>query len=221
MFKNMWMDLATNSFEIFLLITIVIALIFILIELMTAWKLFDKAERNPVYSLIPIYNLYHWSLIITGAPTAFMLMCVIALLFVTAQSVSYVIYVALAVFVIFDIWISFKTAKVYNKNWSYALATAVCPFLTLIFVAFGDTEYTDPSSEYYDGVLSYKGELHEDINTDNYEEKNEIFKPVDENDINSEDIKRVEVKKQPVKQNTASMNLTDLVKQYSNENKEQ
>jgi len=103
-----------------------LAMIFIVIILISAWKVFTKAGRQGWEALIPIYNVYVVTKI-TGQPWWMLLLCLIP-------------FLGLAVLA----YLSFKLAERFGQGIAFAIGLVLLPFLFFPILAFGQYKYIPP-----------------------------------------------------------------------------
>lgn len=91
------------------------------------WKLFEKADYKGWYCLIPFFNLYIIAKIAFGS------------------GITFILFFIPFVNTIYHIFLSVKTARVFNKGFGYALGLIFLWPLFIIFLGFSrSTTYTDP-----------------------------------------------------------------------------
>lgn len=107
-------------------IYIYLALIVLIMELLfivSLWKIFKKAGRKGIYSIIPIYNIYYFTKLITGNGWLF-LITLIPL-----------------INIIFIYYLLFKLAKLFGKKILFIIGLMLLPIVFIPILAFDDSIY--------------------------------------------------------------------------------
>lgn len=119
-FKELGYDYKINISHIFLILGLLtICLLFIV----SFWKIFGKAGRKKIGSLIPIYNLYCLTDIAVGNGLLFLVMLIPIVNFV------------------FLIYLYYKLAKMFGKSTSFAIGIIFLGIVFIPLLAFDDSEY--------------------------------------------------------------------------------
>ena len=110
----------TYGYVVFIILFIIALL---QINIVSYWKLFEKANRKGTLSLIPIYNMYVLTKIVLGNGLLFLIM------FIPGVNGIYLLY------------LYYKLAKVFGKSNKYAVGVMLLPMIFLPLLAFDDSKY--------------------------------------------------------------------------------
>lgn len=115
---------------------LVIILVFVVIQLVAMWKLYNKAGEKGWKSIVPIYNA--------------------VILFKISGLSPWLLFVYFAVIIPFIGWIAplvlnavlaYKLAKSFGKDGGWAVGLYFLPSIFYMILAFGKSEYVGPGGE--------------------------------------------------------------------------
>ena len=98
-------------------------LAFLVVLIAAGWKIFTKAGRPGIASIIPIYNIIV-TLDIIGKPMWWFVLCII-------PGVNFIVGIIIAL----------ELAKCFGKDTVYGLGLFFLPFIFGPLLAFGDAQY--------------------------------------------------------------------------------
>lgn len=101
----------------------IIALVVAVLTIVGYWKIFSKAGEAGWASIIPFYNQYILSKITFGTGWLFLLLLIPFVNF------------------IFMIIMMYKLSKAFDHGIGYTIGLIVLPFIFLLIIAFGKSEY--------------------------------------------------------------------------------
>jgi len=171
------LPIVEENLELFMLLPFVIYGVIIIAWIVIWWKLFDKADKPGWLTLIPVVNVYQWSMIVCESIMPLLMILGIFALMLIGTVIPFLLIVAYIVAIAFNIWFSFKIAAAYGEGTAFGLLIAFVPFIGLAVLAFGNYVYVGVESE-YDGCLSYNGEQHFDQNQYNQMGNQDDYAPV-------------------------------------------
>lgn len=137
----------------------IVALVLYILEVIAYWKIFTKAGKPGWHSIIPILNNFDevdlsWNRTMAWVGVGISLVsCVItSIMQMQSQTGSYstvltiILYVLVAVAIIYGIMVNFKLAKAFGKGIGFFLGlTFLSPIFRLI-LGFGKAEYQGPQA---------------------------------------------------------------------------
>lgn len=103
---------------------LIIIISFIILPLISYWKIFNKAEQPGWAAIIPIYNLYILTKIV-NKPWWWLLLCLIPI-----------------VGLIWRIWILNLMVKKFGQTEGFTIGIVLLSFIFLPILAFGDSKFT-------------------------------------------------------------------------------
>lgn len=122
---------------------LIFALLLGIVMIVANWKLFTKAGKSGVASIIPIYNSYVLCDIVFGQGWLFLLSLV--------PLVGW----------IFVIVLSYQVAIVYGKSSGFALLSVFFYPITLLIIAFGKAEYIGTTADIKNGTAAPRAQVSE------------------------------------------------------------
>jgi hypothetical protein len=111
------------------ILMVIIYVVFILLVVVSLWKLFEKAGKPGWAAIIPIYNIIVF-LEIIGRPLWWILLLLIP-----------------CVNVVVSIMTSIDFAKSYGKETGYGIGLWILPIIFYPMLAFGDAKYVGPAAK--------------------------------------------------------------------------
>jgi len=108
--------------------TVIFALVFTVLMVVSWWKIFTKAGEPGWASIVPIYNIFVW-LRIAGKPGWWILLLFIPL-----------------VNIVISIFVAAGLAKAFGKGVGFVVGLILLPFIFYLILAFGSDEYRNPAT---------------------------------------------------------------------------
>ncbi len=136
---------------------LIISMAVAVVTLIAQYRLFEKAGEAGWKCIIPYYNAFVYSKIVTGNYTYAIVSVVAAVVYsffcflfgLTEMTAMFVIAMLVLVpVIVLSAWFAYKTGKAYGKSTGFCVAMIfLTPFLTIAMGFDKDTVYTGPLAE--------------------------------------------------------------------------
>ena len=151
-------EAALTAFAIFaIIIATLFLMIYVILDIIALWRLFEKAGEKGWKAIVPIYNLYTYTKLVWDTKY-FWILLIVSLVGSTIVSLDthgetvgalgHLADLAVSVYgIVFGVIFSIKTAKSFGKGEGFAIGLI---FLNLIFtciLAFGGAKYVGPEGK--------------------------------------------------------------------------
>lgn len=118
-------NLTPGQMTVLMIVSIIVSVLAIIAN----WKMFEKADVEGWKSLIPIYNLYKQTEIVTGSGWMFLLLLIPI------------------VNIVYMIWYFIQMAKAYGQPPLFAVGLIFLGTIFELILGFGDAEYVGPKGQ--------------------------------------------------------------------------